>query len=471
MSNNVVQLDADSVFLAGGDHKDKTDQDYTFVHGGDRMFFGSTTCDTCDIFIDSTATIRRLWIGASNVPNGLAKRAGTSTWEAAGGLEIAVAPTDGETTFQTRLSEGGGGSADMNFISGGEMNFTPLAVGGSAEFSKAYTGTTNATSSLVFIDYDATGNTASGHTITNLALDINLNTDSQTAVGTVNNVGIDLDMVGGTSGTQNNTGINIAVSGADTNYPIITSGGKIGFGVTDPDSALEILHASVAQLKLSYDADSYATIAADSSSNTTITSAQTGTIVLDSGANITLDSHSGAFVAKKAGTQFSVADSAYAGMILGYVVDGINQTPATYTLTASAALVASATHHVSFVAPPSGAVEIEVQINYDAGTYSPILSLSLTDNTTLLLNSLPSYYSQQVFEPARGQNDNNIINKWIATGLTAGDSYKWYLVAFVSSTSGTPKLQWGGDSGGENPVFIMKATALPTAVTDYAIYS
>ena len=84
---------------------------------------------------------------------------------------------------------------------------------------------------------------------------------------------------------------------------------------------------------------------------------------------------------------------------------------------------------------------------------------------------MPSYYSQQVFEPARGQNDNNIINKWIATGLTAGDSYKWYLVAFVSSTSGTPKLQWGGDSGGENPVFIMKATALPTAVTDYAIYS
>ena len=194
-------------------------------------------------------------------------------------------------------------------------------------------------------------------------------------------------------------------------------------------------------------------------------------LTLDADGILILNSVLGRFKAKRAGTEFSVTNSAYAGMILGYTVDGINQTPATYTLTVSAAIVASGTHHVSFVAPPSGAVEIEVQINYDAGSYAPILLLNLSDNATLLLNGLADYLSQQIHEPARGANDQNIIHKWVVTGLTAGDSYKWYLVAAVNSTTGTPKLQWGGDSGGENPVFIMKATALPTATTDYAIYS
>ena len=301
-----ISIDSDTLFLAGPNHTADSGQDYTFVHGGDRMFFGSSNCNTCDIFIDSTTATRRLWIGASNVPNGVAQRGGTTAWEAAGGLEIAVANTDGETTFETRLSEGGGGSADMNFISGGEMNFTPLAVGGTAEFSKAYTGTTNATSSLVFIDYDAAEDTASGHTINHLALDINLNTDSQTAVGTVNNVGIDLDMVGGASGTQTNTGINIAVSGAGTNYPIITSGGKIGFGVADPDAALEILNTAT-QLKLSYDIDSYATIAVNSSSNTTIASAESGNIMLDAAGDIILDADGANITLQDGGSTYTPA--------------------------------------------------------------------------------------------------------------------------------------------------------------------
>ena len=193
-------------------------------------------------------------------------------------------------------------------------------------------------------------------------------------------------------------------------------------------------------------------------------------ITLDSGGSVTLDSHSGEFMAKKAGTEFSVANSMYAGMILGYTSEGINQTPATYTLTTSNNTVASGTHHVSFIAPPSGAVEIEVLINYDTGSGSIFLKLGLTDNTNMLLNSLPAYLVHQIVEAARGVNDFNVVHKWTVTGLTAGDTYKWYLTAYVNSTIGTPKLQWGGDSISENPPFIMKATALPTAVADFAIY-
>ena len=186
---------------------------------------------------------------------------------------------------------------------------------------------------------------------------------------------------------------------------------------------------------------------------------------------IALDAVGGKFESKNNSTEFSVSGSAYAGMILGVQVQGINSTPATYTLTTSEALIAGLTHYVKFVAPPSGVVEIEVQINYDAGSGSATLYLGLSNHLTIGSNSLDAWFLQQVHEPARAANDQNIVHKWIATGLTAGTAYTYYLTAKSSSTLGTPKLQWGGDSVGENPVFIMKATALPAATPDYAIYS
>ena len=196
-------------------------------------------------------------------------------------------------------------------------------------------------------------------------------------------------------------------------------------------------------------------------------------IILDAASDIILDSAAGKFVMKGGGTvkEFSVADSAYAGMILGVTVDGINQAQATYDLTTSEALVASSTHHVSFIAPPSTAVEIEVQIGFDAGTGGERLFLGLSDNTTIGSNGLAAYLLQTVCEPSTRQNDVNVIHKWIVTGLTAGTSYKWYLTAKASATTGTPTLKWGGDAADEDQVFIMKAIALPTAISNYAIYS
>ena len=66
----------------------------------------------------------------------------------------------------------------------------------------------------------------------------------------------------------------------------ITSAGKVGIGVTDPDSHLEVFSTST-QLKLSYDADSFATLAVADGSGLTIASGETGDIVLDpGGANV-----------------------------------------------------------------------------------------------------------------------------------------------------------------------------------------
>ena len=87
--------------------------------------------------------------------------------------------------------------------------------------------------------------------------------------------------------------------------------------------------------------------------------------VVDSGASVELDSHSGNFLAKKAGSEFSVANSAYAGMILGYTclrnLDNSGGGAELISIgTSFATLQTSAGNDekVTFVAPPSGKVEI-----------------------------------------------------------------------------------------------------------------
>ena len=63
--------------------------------------------------------------------------------------------------------------------------------------------------------------------------------------------------------------------------------------------------------------------------------AAVGHLTFDVDGDIALDSTSGNFIAKKAGTEFSVANSAYAGMILGYRMIGEDGGRVTYTLTTS----------------------------------------------------------------------------------------------------------------------------------------
>ena len=53
--------------------------------------------------------------------------------------------------------------------------------------------------------------------------------------------------------------------------------------------------------------------------------------------------------------------------------------------------------------------------------------------------------------------------------MTAGTAYEYWLGAKIQVGSGGV-LRWGGNVAGEWPPFIMKATALPTAVADFAVY-
>ena len=132
---------------------------------------------------------------------------------------------------------------DFKIYNGTTNIITVEGDNGTVTLDKDFTGTTTATTNGLVIDFDATGITASGQTATNIGLDLDLNSDSPTMVGTVNNTGIDVLLTAATSGTQKNIGMNIAVTGADTNYALIASGGNVGINDTAPDNQLHVTNS------------------------------------------------------------------------------------------------------------------------------------------------------------------------------------------------------------------------------------
>ena len=67
---------------------------------------------------------------------------------------------------------------------------------------------------------------------------------------------------------------------------------RLGVGVTDPDSKVEVL-ATTTQQKWSYDADSFTTMTVADASHTTVATGESGNLTLDSAGDLTLDADSG----------------------------------------------------------------------------------------------------------------------------------------------------------------------------------
>ena len=154
---------------------------------------------------------------------------GILSWVTGGGTVSAVANGSNDRVATFSSADALNGEAALTF------DGTTLTV--DTDFS----GTTTATTKAAFIDFDATGITASGQTATNIGLDLDLNSNSPTMVGTVNNTGIDISLTGGTSGTQKNVGINAVVMGADTNYAATLVGGNVGIGTQAPSELLHLV--------------------------------------------------------------------------------------------------------------------------------------------------------------------------------------------------------------------------------------
>lgn len=200
-------------------------------------------------------------------------------------------------------------------------------------------------------------------------------------------------------------------------------------------------------------------------------SIQSGTdskMVVESKSGIELNSGNGNFHMLNAGTEFSVSGSFYAGTIIGYRCIGEDATPVVYTLTASMTVIHSDAN-VSFIAPPSGNVEINFQVHYYGGNGATVTFGISTADSYSALSAPSAQYEKVSFDVSRF--DDAIINQnWVITGLTPGASTQYWIGTKTSSTSGVPKLKYGGDSAGENVPLIIKVTALPAATTDYAVY-
>ena len=201
--------------------------------------------------------------------------------------------------------------------------------------------------------------------------------------------------------------------------------------------------------------------------------AEAAHLTLDVDGDIILDSHTGEFIAKKAGTEFSVANSAYAGMILGYTTVGIDAADDSYTLSSTMTCLDDALK-VKFVAPPSGAVEIFAQIYLDASRRAVAVGLSDQNETTGYAaidfpNSADPTNEHVMALPPSVSGDSVLQPHWVVTGLTAGTAYEWWFAAKTTLGTGGV-LRWGGNATNKYPPFIMKATALPAATTDYAVY-
>ena len=156
----------------------------------------------------------------------------------------------------------------------------------------------------------------------------------------------------------------------------------------------------------------------------------------------------------------------YAGMILGYTCIGLDEAAATYNLTTSY-VVPTDEFQVSFVAPPSGKVEIEIQIGMDLGSSNAgdLYTGLSTANATSGYSRLQDYHELELFDGMSRGALRVIRHSWTLIGLTAGTSYQYWAGFKSTSTAGTPHLQWGGNAADEYPDFIMKATALPNTIS------
>ena len=374
------------------------------------------------------------------------------------------------------------------------------------------------------IDYDriVAGSGTANHNDIGIDLDVNSAT-----LGTGIVTGMDIDVVGATSGTHTAVGINLDVDSADTNIGMIinTAGTHLrleanadpandyatiavadtgdltivtkGDGTTDSDllfdidgdirmdadggdirmdaTTITIDGASVkmnATKKLYLDGNTLSPHTHISETSDDVVAHYVGgdrmltlnestdTIVMGA-TNWIAGTVSGATI-----TEFSAANSAYAGMILGYTDIGLDEARQTYTLTTSY-VVPTDEFSVSFKAPPSGNVEIMISVCFNSGSSGAgdLYAGLSTANATSGYAQLADFHEEELIDQSGRYGRDTVQNYWTLTGLTAGTSYEYWVGFKSSSTTGTPEIEYGGNASGHNPDFIMKATALPATIT------
>ena len=188
-----------------------------------------------------------------------------------------------------------------------------------------------------------------------------------------------------------------------------------------------------------------------------------GHLTLDVDGSLITDPADGKYIAKNNGTEFSATDSAYAGMVLGYTcLRNLDNSGGAETITIGTSFATLQTDagndvKVTFVAPPSGNVEIVFSALVDA--FSKIVYFALSDNATY--NELHATHTYDAKCITVDETDENVATiRWFLTGLTAGSSYTYFIGAKVSSSTATI-VHGVNRFNAHSPPITVKAIALP----------
>ena len=180
---------------------------------------------------------------------------------------------------------------DGDFQLDGELTAHKLSTTslvGTFTIDKNTIATTTSTIKGAVIDYDHTGISASGQTVTGIGLDIDMNCETVTHVGNVFNTGIDINMVAADDGFpvnfQSNVGIAITTDGGN---------GNIGMFIVGDFSTYD----HHIKLAASADTNDYASFVVKNSGDLKIETVGSGTtdsdIILEADGDIELDAATG----------------------------------------------------------------------------------------------------------------------------------------------------------------------------------
>ena len=193
-------------------------------------------------------------------------------------------------------------------------------------------------------------------------------------------------------------------------------------------------------------------------------------IIIDADGDITLDSSTGVFIAKKAGTEFSATNSAYAGMILGYTRianDATTSGHANITVNSSSMTVLQTAQgtdlSIQFIVPPSG--NVEIQFSFWMAAISDGAKFSLSTGTSYAeLGETHTYDADQNIYIDETDHDMHTI-RFVVTGLTAGTDTTYYLAGLASGAGVIITHGRNRGAGSHFPPILLKAVALPATIT------
>jgi len=324
------------------------------------------------------------------------------------------------------------------------------------------TDTNSALSAKFLLDLTLTPGQTTQNYGAKIEIDSSVNTHSSSLTNIIN-YGTNIHLKANTSANLTaQYGINLNVEGGD-------AAASTGIYIDNENGGKDI------KLVSSADNDDYSTISTGLYGATTLetidgnVARSVAHFVLDADGDITLDSNTGNFIAKRAGTEFSAANSAYAGMILGYTRianDGTASVDNLIALTSSMTVLE--TNHntrvsVAFKAPPSGNVEIQ----FSCRLYTLSTTVAFALSSAGLFSEVDETHTYDAGAYRMDESDVNTINiSWAVTGLTPGVQYTYFIAGQETSGSTATIAHGRFRTGGQHyPPILVKAVALPATIT------